>query len=1174
MFKNAVHKLKRVLPAGGWLTLSAQIFSALLTILCALFLFISPVQAQNSEQTSKEGQTQTSTPVHLTAAEKEWLAAHPDEKFVFAADQPPALIIDKNGSVSGIVKDILDILNSRLGTNFGIIVEDYTILTEMMQTRKVAGTLGLAQGMGGYYNVLETEPVYTVYPVIFTRGKTSIKLNSLKDLEGKTISVSKSSGWAIKLLEPFKDRVGIVKADTPLDAMGMLYEGKVDYMMGHSQHAYYISTNQLIGIHPGHIFMDRPIHVVIGVRDDWPILAGIIEKGLASISKKELTAIYNKWAPLPQQQKTIALTREEVSWLAQKQTVRVSSGNFPPFIIRNGQEVSGIVIDYLRLIAQRTGVTFDYVSTGMPFADRLEGLMSLKGPVDLIPCMMKTPERETYLSFSKAYLDTPRMIFTRQNTGMVSGLADFAGKKMAVVRQTVVQQEIEMKYPGIQLLLYDTDLDAMKAVSIGKADAYVGNLMLASYLILQNGFINLTIAAPTDLANHIFSFGSRNDWPQLSSIIDKGMDSITPTERLAIRGKYFSVRYEHGIRPADVVRWILMVAGAGMTLVLMFFLWNRTLKKQVRERTAKLLYHATLLENVSDAVVSHDLDFKIVSWNEAAHQIYGWKAEEVIGKTLGQVLQTENPDIKKEEMLAAVRDTGKWQGEIRQTRKNGVTIDINATVSRVMDGQGNPIGFVGVNRDVTQQKESRKLLIESEIRFRATFEQAAVGIAHVGVNGHFLRVNEKFCDIIGYPRKETLALSFQEITHPDDLNTDLDHVAQLLKGEAEVYSMEKRYVRKQGDFIWVHLTVSLLFDSTGTPLFFVSVIKDISKRKRLQEERDRILNLSVDLICIATMEGRFTYLNPAWEKTLGYPRKELMARNFLDFIHPDDHLKQEAQLARLAAGEITEEFENRYLHKEGSVRHILWVATPMVEEKQIYCIGRNITARKRSDEKISGYQERLKALASKLTIAEEKERRRIAAELHDHIGQTLAFSRIQVAKAKKLAPEGKVTTLLEELSQSLLGTIRDTKDLVFDLSSPLLNEMGLAAAIAQWLEEQVHKKHGLKTVFRDDKKSFLVNDDLRAILFRNVRELLTNVIKHARATTVIVSMECHENKLKLSVTDDGVGFDPDQESFSFHSPSKFGLFSVRERIEDFGGSVEIISAPGRGATIKMTIPEP
>jgi len=125
--------------------------------------------------------------------------------------------------------------------------------------------------------------------------------------------------------------------------------------------------------------------------------------------------------------------------------------------------------------------------------------------------------------------------------------------------------------------------------------------------------------------------------------------------------------------------------------------------------------------------------------------------------------------------------------------------------------------------------------IESETRFRATFEQAAVGVAHVSTEGKFLRVNRKFCQIVGYSEEEMFGLSFQEITHADDLTDDLVFVGELLNGERESYAMDKRYYRKDGAIVWINLTVSLLFDRKGKAKYFVSVIKDISDRKQAEE---------------------------------------------------------------------------------------------------------------------------------------------------------------------------------------------------------------------------------------------------------------------------------------------------------------------------------------------------
>jgi signal transduction histidine kinase len=235
-------------------------------------------------------------------------------------------------------------------------------------------------------------------------------------------------------------------------------------------------------------------------------------------------------------------------------------------------------------------------------------------------------------------------------------------------------------------------------------------------------------------------------------------------------------------------------------------------------------------------------------------------------------------------------------------------------------------------------------------------------------------------------------------------------------------------------------------------------------------------------------------------------------------------------------------------------------------------ITQDITERKWAEKELKKYQERLKALASQLTLAEEKERSRIAAELHDHIGQTLAFSRIQVAKAKKYAPEGKLAAILDEISRSLLGTIQDTRELIFDLSSPLLNEFGLAAAISNWLEEQVSAKHGIKVELVGHDEDLPLGKDVKSILFRNVRELLTNVVKHSRAAKASVSLERNGSELKIAVRDDGVGCDAARMPPHGGAGSGFGLFSVRERMEDYGGNLEVISAPGKGCSAIMTMP--
>ena len=214
-------------------------------------------------------------------------------------------------------------------------------------------------------------------------------------------------------------------------------------------------------------------------------------------------------------------------------------------------------------------------------------------------------------------------------------------------------------------------------------------------------------------------------------------------------------------------------------------------------------------------------------------------------------------------------------------------------------------------------------------------------------------------------------------------------------------------------------------------------------------------------------------------------------------------------------------------------------------------------------------------MASQLTIAEEGERRRIAAELHDHVSQSLAFARIQVAAARKSTSVGKRNAILDDISETLLHTIQDTKNLTFELSAPSMNEIGLGAAISEWLEEYIGRRYGLKTEFIDEIEDSLrktLDDNVRAILFRNIRELLTNVIKHAHANQVRVSMAHADAFLKIVVQDDGIGFGYSSEFQRVKSEGGFGLFSIQERMADVGGTLEIVSKPGKGCKAILTVP--
>jgi signal transduction histidine kinase len=243
----------------------------------------------------------------------------------------------------------------------------------------------------------------------------------------------------------------------------------------------------------------------------------------------------------------------------------------------------------------------------------------------------------------------------------------------------------------------------------------------------------------------------------------------------------------------------------------------------------------------------------------------------------------------------------------------------------------------------------------------------------------------------------------------------------------------------------------------------------------------------------------------------------------------------------------------------------------IIEKEGRWKLAKN-AERKLSEERAREYQAQLKSLASQLTLAEERERRRITTVLHATIGQSIAISKIELDALRHSVSPRDPGQVLKEVSDSLGKDIDNIRSLTFDLSFPILYELGFETAVAAWLVDRIQEKQGIATEFEDDEQPKPLDDDVRAFLFRDVRELLINVVKHAQAKKVKVSIRKVGNEMHVSVEDDGVGFDPAEVAAKAVKAGGFGLFSIRERLEQLGGHLEIESAPGRGTKATLITP--
>lgn len=406
----------------------------------------------------------------------------------------------------------------------------------------------------------------------------------------------------------------------------------------------------------------------------------------------------------------------------------------------------------------------------------------------------------------------------------------------------------------------------------------------------------------------------------------------------------------------------------------------------------------------------------------------------------------------------------------------------------------------------------------------------------------------------------------------------------------------------------------------GLTLIILLLSMNVLRRKRAEkmltesEQRLRaIFDNATDGILLADPETKkFSTGNKMICHMLGYDLDELKNLSIKD-IHPEEHSAYVIeQFEKQAKGEITLAKDIPVKRRDGSVFYADVNSASVELSGKTYLMGlfRDITERKRAEEalqkahdelelrvqqrtaelenanidlrnevgerkkareKLIVYQSQLRSLASELSLSEERLRRRIATDIHDHVGQQLAISKIKLESLAESVSSAEFAGSLDEIKGLIAEIIKSTRSLTFELSPPVLYELGLEAAV-EWLVRQAREQRGLTAEFKDDRRAKPVDNDVRVLLFQAVRELLVNVAKHAHANKVKVSTRRVGDEIRVSVADDGVGFDTSRGSSQSYTSGGFGLFSIHERLGHIGGYLKVESTPGRGTRVSLVAP--
>ncbi|MDI6853727.1 MAG: PAS domain S-box protein [Deltaproteobacteria bacterium] len=656
--------------------------------------------------------------------------------------------------------------------------------------------------------------------------------------------------------------------------------------------------------------------------------------------------------------------------------------------------------------------------------------------------------------------------------------------------------------------------------------------------------------------------------------------------------------------------------------------WEITERKQAEAalRASEAEYRL-LVQNIPAVVFKCYPDSSIDFFDDKIQELTGYPKADFDSrrrKWYDVVVPEDIPPLKEALQQTLAAGTS-YVREYQIRDSSGKVRWIQARGQPMCDAEGNFDHFSGVFFDITRQKEMEKDLEAAKERLQFLLSSAPAVIYSRKAEGDYAPtfVSDNIRLLLGYEPAECLQDPefWKKHAHPEAIPQVKGFIRKLF--EEGYVSLDYRFRHKDGTYRWMQDESKLIRDAEGQPLEIVGFVLDITARKEAEEalktykehleklvaERTEALTRANEQllekideyarakqalaesevrlrrifegapvgICLRNAQGLFLESNPALCRMLGYSREELRSMTLGMLTHPDDEPRSQAMFQELMAGKREDyNLYLRFFRRDGDLRwsHLHVTLIRGQDGLPVYSLAmiQDITREKQAEAELSQYQENLRSLASELSLTEERERRRLAEFLHDEIGQTLALAKIKLGGLQQGISSPSMLKQANEVRHFLEQAIRSTRNLTFELSLPILYEMGLEEAV-EWLAEQFQKQHDIAINVIHDGQPNPLTEGARVLLFRLVRELLTNIVKHAEARHAEISFIRERDDLHIRLADDGIGFEVDEKlSPSGGAAGGFGLFSIRERLSHLGGILDVDSAPGKGTRITITVP--
>ena len=1132
-------------------------------------------------------------------AQRAWLAAHRVLPVLVDGDWPPIDYLDGDGRYQGVAAAYLRVIGERLGVTFQ--TRPQPDITRVLRL--------LADGEAPLAASIVDTPKRRARGIRFTRPFLMLHyrivarrdvpgIHRLDDLRGRVVAVERGVATVERLrrdypgvrLKPVVDTAAALKA---------VSWGEADAYVGNGEAAAWLIRQ--LGLNNLRFAGEAgipaaPLAFAVPDTREWRPLAALIDQALKAVPEDERRRIRQRWlSPLADDRaRHFEVSAAEREWIANHPVIRIGSDRaWRPVEFQEAGEFKGISADYVRLLNERLGLNMRHVP-GLTWEQVLSGVE--RGDIDVVPAITPLDAWRDRLLFTRPYLSFPFVVFTRDDAGFIRGLEDLSGRHVVVEAATVAKSRLEQDYPELHLIVVPDTAKAVETLSLGKADAYVGNLVTARAIAESRGYTNIRVAAPTPY-HYDLAFGVRKDWPELRDLLERGLASIDEGVRSRIHHRWLGMELDDALARRALRRQLVSVALFMSPIVLLLLAWALTMRHRRNQLRASEARFRQAMEAVSEGIWELDQGTGKLYFSPGFFHALGYADDEIptTDQAWERLIHPDDRPVRREQLArldCGEAGDGITRIEYRVRRADGSWAPVVGE-GRVTqrDSRGRALKCIGTLRDLSNLKSAQA---RAE-RFGRALEDNPLMIVITDPKGRIEYVNRRITELMGYRPDEVLGWPASRFVSPDADPKTLEALRKALGGRKR-WRGELLHRRRDGQSFWMAVSVSPIFDDHGQLSHFVATDEDISERKAMEaslKHSERQLQHIIDAIPLAIvivdMEGRILMANP--QATREVTRDTSLVGRFMHdfYAHAED---RERFLALLRTERRATGQHIVYRTDWGERIDGLVSAIPIRYAGRAAHLGVmvNLTERVRLE----------KALAEARDAAESANRLKsrflanMSHEIRTPLNAVIGLSHLTL-NTDLTARQRDYLRNIVAAGQSLLGLINDILDLSrieagrmpIERTGFSLDELlsGVAGQVALKAAEK-----GLELLFSvgDGVPERLHGEPLR--LAQVLVNLVQNAIKFTEEGEILVQVALVDEqpervRLAFTVSDSGPGI-PAQEQTRLFEPFTqlgggggsraggvgLGLAICKSLVELMGGSIALQSRPGLGASFHFELP--